>query len=176
MKREDIMHKALELLAPYAERYEPNVKDAWWVTQDNDTDFGIDFCPDCIDEALYDLRKEYLLEQRKRPINKRDNPFSVFEKHTYLSAEESDSFRHCDRCGELLDYIILPYEYEIQRVIDYISTENIDDYIGYQAYHLLHGDWGESDNFMRQESREWNLKLAELVVKILEKKEKNNRQ
>lgn len=174
MKREDIMHKALELLKPYAERYEPNVKDAWWVEYG---DFNSeDFCPDCIDEALYELRMDYLLEQRKLPINKRDNPFTVFEKHYYYSAEESDSFRHCDRCGELLDYIILPYEYEIQRVIDYISTENIDDYIGYQAYHLLDSDWGESDNFMRQESREWNLKLAELVVKILEKKEKNNRQ
>lgn len=168
MKREEIMHKALELLKPYAERYAPNVKDAWWVTQGNDTDFGIDFCPNCIDEALYDFRKEYLLEQRKLPINKRDNPFSVFEKHSYFSAEESCSFRHCDSCGVLLDYSILPYKEEIERVIDYISTENIDDYIGYQAYCLIDSDWGESDKITEQESREWNLKLAELVVKTLE--------
>lgn len=168
MKREEIMHKALELLKPYAERYEPNVKDAWWVEYG---DFNSeDFCPDCIDEALYELRMDYLLEQRKRPINKRDNPFTVFEKHSYYSAEESDSFRHCDRCETLLHYIIIPNKEEIERVIDDISTENIDDYIGYQAYHLLDNDCGESDNITEQESREWNLKLAELVVKILEQK------
>ncbi|WP_404812055.1 hypothetical protein ACIRNY_10990 [Capnocytophaga canimorsus] len=162
MKREEVMHKALELLKPYAERYEPNVKDAWWVEYG---DFNSeDFCPDCIDEALYELRMDYLLEQRKRPINKRDNPFTVFEKHSYYSAEESD------RCETLLHYIIIPNKEEIERVIDYISTENIDDYIGYQAYHLLDNDWGESDNITEQESREWNLKLAELVVKILEQK------
>ena len=80
---------------------------------------------------------------------------------------ETEYFNNCDSCGVLLDYVILPCSDEIEKVIDYITTEGIDDYIGYQAYSLLYNDWLESDDFIQEESRECNLKLAELVLKIL---------
>jgi hypothetical protein len=166
MTREETISKALKLLQPYVERYEPKLKKAWWIEQDNN-DMSIDFCPDCIDEALYNLRGDYLLKQRKLPIHLRDNPFSVFKKHTSASNMETEYFNNCNSCGVLLDYVILPCSDEIEKVIDYITTEGIDDYIGYQAYSLLYNDWLESDDFTQEESRECNLKLAELVLKIL---------
>ena len=166
MTREETISKVLKLLQPYVERYEPKLKKVWWIEQDNN-DMSIDFCPDCIDEALYNIRSDYLLKQRKLPIHLRDNPFSVFKKHTSASNMETEYFNNCDSCGVLLDYVILPCSDEIEKVIDYITTEGIDDYIGYQAYSLLYNDWLESDDFIQEESRECNLKLAELVLKIL---------
>lgn len=65
-----IIDKALNLLEPYEQREHNKTDNVHWVEDDNgNSDWG-DYCGNCINKFVYEARKEYLLEQHKKPIKR----------------------------------------------------------------------------------------------------------
>lgn len=168
MKDEEIIQKAIDLTEDYEARYCNEIDDVNWVEKD---DISLDgsYCDDCIDKALYYERRDYLLEQRKLPIEQRDSIFSEFTKtYNYGGGYESDWFNTCDICGRSLDISILPDEQELECLIDDLKGGEIDDYLGWMINNILYNAWDKDDKHHKV-CYELSVKLAQRTIEILEK-------
>lgn len=172
--RDKIIRKALDLLEQYEQNEHNKTDDVHWF-EDNcgNSDWG-DFCGDCVHEAAERVRKEYLKEQRKLPITKRDNEFKTFEtRFNYGGGYEDDSFNFCNECGKRLDVSILPGNENLDNCIDQLKNGVvIDDSLGYECYWLLYNNWG-NDNKEEWKNKLYGktLELANRVISALAEKE-----
>lgn len=161
MTREETITKAMELLKPYTLRYEKTLKELWWV--DNGYFTSEDCCEDCIDEALNDERRDYLLKQRLLPIDWRDEEFYKFEKKCSVDYE-SEYFLYCTNCKAPLYTNMLQCSYEMEHVIETFKAVISDDTC-YQAYVTLENDWNNLEKYPKE--YHLTLELAELVIEKL---------
>ncbi len=61
------------------------------------------YCEDCIEDEVKKRRKEYLLKQRKLPIDKRDKRFITFDYACYATDDiEETYFAECKNCDNVL--------------------------------------------------------------------------
>jgi len=167
-----IISTALELLESFEENEHKNTDDVHWVEDsDGNSDWG-DFCGDCVENAVKEARKDYILRQRKLPINKRDDEFLKFEsKYNYGGGYEDDSFNYCNDCGKRLEITILPGVEELDDCIESLKNgSKIDDYLGYKCYWLLYNNWG-NDNKENDKNNLWGKTnvLANRVISALTK-------
>lgn len=165
MSNEELIEKAKELLYDYDIRYYDELDPVHWITKNNGA-LENDYCSDCIDKAVYNERRDYLLEQRKLPISLRDEEFSVFDYScNYGGGYEDDSFATCEICGKSLMVSILPNEQVLEYVLEDLEDGKITDRIGWKAYSLLYNACGDESDISRCD--ELTLKLAKRVVEIL---------
>ncbi len=174
MAREENIRKALDLLEQYEQNEHSKTDDVHWVEDSNgNSDWG-DFCSDCVDGVLKKVRKEYLLQQRKLSIQKRDKTFKTFEtRFNYGGGYEDDSFNFCEHCGKRLDISVLPGDEDLDSCIERLNEgDEIDDSLGYECYWLLYKNWG-NDNKEKYKNKmyEKTLTLAGLVITAIDKKE-----
>ena len=168
MKDEEIIQKAIDLTEDHEARYHGQLSDVNWIEKDGYSMDG-DYCDDCIGKALYKERRDYLLEQRKLPIEQRDSTFSEFEKtYNYGGGYEDDSFACCETCGKNLDISILPDEDELEYLIDLLDDNEITDRIGWMVNNILYNAWDKDDK-QHKGCYELSVKLAQKTVEILEK-------
>lgn len=167
MTRNKIIYKALELLEQFEENEHQNTDDVHWVEDSNgNSDWG-DFCKVCVENKLKEVRKEYILEQRKLSISKRDEEFLKFEVHyNYGGGYESSSFDYCNDCGKRLDISVLPDDDDLDDCINSLKDgDKIDDYLGYKCYWLLYNNWG-NDNKENYKNKLWS-KTNELANRVI---------
>ena len=161
----EIIEKARSLTYPFYLNEETD--NDYYVTKDRNSTEG-DFCSDCIDHAVKDYRKEYLLDQRKRPIDPdkeglnelgiwRDNEFSEFD-YMYESDREDNNFLFCDICGKMLKVCFFLDSQEME----HWESVEIDksDHDGYELLSIL-------DCYPTGES-EMDLRLVELAKRVIE--------
>ena len=166
--KDEIIQRAIDLTEDYEARYYNEIDDVNWVEKDGESLDG-SYCDDCIDKALYKERRDYLLEQRKLPIEQRDSPFSKFGKtYNYGGGYESDWFNTCDICGKNLDISILPDEQELEGLIDDLEYGELDDCLGWKINSILYNAWDKDDKDHKG-CYELSVKLAQRTVEILEK-------
>lgn len=199
---EDIIEKAINLLYPFYNREQITTDDVYYVTENScPADTEGDYCSECIDDAVKEYRKYYLLDQRKKPIKSknypdnevrhtycyrawRDNEFSKFE-YLYESDRQDNNFRFCTTCGKRLEicFDLSETEFEHWKTA---SIEKSDSY-GYELYEVLNCcKDGEYDFFSNYSSniktqRKQKLKriqfgldaidLAKRVIDIFEERE-----
>lgn len=164
--KDKIIDKALELTDPHERRYYNELDNVHWVEKDY-CSCDYDYCSDCIDEALHNERKAYLLEQRKLPVAKRDKNFAVFRStNNYGGGYESDYFNTCELCGKSLDISILPNEQVLEEALEDLESGKIDDHLGWKINSLLYNAWGEDRG--KEKCSELTLQLAKRVIEILE--------
>ena len=145
MKTEEIIEKAIELTDGHEARYYNELSDVNWVEKDGYS-LDYDYCDDCIDKALHNEREEYLLGQRKLPIDKRDKNLSQFTKtYNYGGGYESDYFNTCEMCGKHLDISILPNKEELEYLIDELDRGEFDDCLGWKINKILYNAWDKDD-------------------------------
>lgn len=168
MKDEEIIQKAIDLTEGYEARYYDEVDDVNWIEKDG-CSMDYDYCDDCIDKALYKERRDYLLDQRKLPIEQRDSTFSEFTKtYNYGGGYESGWFNTCDICGKNLDISILPDEEELECLIEDLEEGRIDDRRWWMINRILYNAWDKDDD-RHKGCYELSVKLAQRTVEILEK-------
>lgn len=167
---EKLIQKAKDLLFPYENRYYNILSDVYWIEKDNET-CDYDYCSRCIYDAVRTERREYLMEQRKLPIGRRDKEFLKFTYHyNYGGGYESDRFNICESCGAHLDVIIIPNTDELEYVLEDLKDGIITDCIGWKAYGLIYG--GLRDSPYKEKENELILLLAKRVIEILQPKSK----
>ena len=95
-----------------------------------------DYCSDCINDALILTRKEYLIEQREKPIEFRDYPFRVFESFIEQSPER-DYFVSCDTCYKVLEISIICSEELINDAIFDLNRYGLTPRLAYEIAQLI---------------------------------------
>lgn len=163
-KREDIIERAKELTEPHERRFHDKLDEVHWVEKDDCSCDG-DYCSECIENALYERRRKYLLEQRKRPISLRDKVFSKFEyTYNYGGGYEYDSFACCESCGKPLEICILPNKETLDEILEELKCGIINDELGWKCHWLLYNAWEDERH---KECNEPTLTLAQRVIEIL---------
>jgi len=173
MVREKIIDEALQLLEQFEQNEYNKTDNVHWVEDSNwISDYG-DFCGDCVKDAKKQVRKDYLVEQRKLPIQKRDREFKTFEvRFNYGGGYEDDSFNFWNQCAKRLHVSILPGDDDLDECVEQLNKGGeIDDSLGYECYWLLYNNWG-NDNKEKRKNKlyEKTLTLAGLVITALDKK------
>lgn len=102
----DTIEKAIQLMKPLATEHPTD----WvhWITADGCNHCDEDYCSACIEQAVIDARKEYLLEQRKKPLKFRDEEFLLFDyESTGHCVSESETLAHCETCSKSLEVSLI---------------------------------------------------------------------
>lgn len=166
---EDLIQKAKDLTYPYYKNEKTD--DVYYVTKDGWSDNSNNYCSNCIDDAVKEHRKYYLLDQRKKRINPnkddnrfniwRDNEFPKFD-YSYESYREDNSFCFCEACDKRLKVCLLLDEQEL----DHWKTATFEknDYYGYELYTIL--DDYEYFNFHESKSSDIKTKRKEKLKRI----------
>ncbi len=167
MEQDKIIKSAKDLLEEYERRYYPLLDDVHWV-EENECSTDGDYCSDCVGDAKNEYRKNYLLKQRKLPLERRDKEFSKFStSYSYGGGYEDDDFNCCYTCGKSLNVVVLPSVNNIQDALDDLRELNkVDDYLGYKIYWLLYNYWGNDDERHIKE-HELTIELSKKVVETL---------
>jgi len=170
---EDIIKKAIDLTYPFY--LNEKVDDVYYVTQDGWAENDGNYCSGCIDEAVKEHRKYYLLDQRKKPINPdkeeirrrfrlwRDNDFPKFD-YLYESDREDNNFIFCDTCGQRLN-VCFDLDYQ---EIDHWKTAEIqkNDSYGYELCTILSCYENECYRFYKSKNPDIKTERKEKLKKI----------
>ena len=95
------------------------------------------YCSDCIKDAAILSRIEYLLEQRKKPIEFRDYPFREFEWFMEWGGYENDNFQCCETCFKTLEVIILANNQHIEDAINDLNRYGLTPRLAYEIAQLI---------------------------------------
>jgi hypothetical protein len=169
---EEIIEKAINLTDSYYLKVHNETSNVNWVTKNSNDQEG-DYCDKCIEKAVKNHRKEYLIEQRKKPIRPknteipeymydyyRDDPFDKFDYcYNYGGGYENDGFLFCDECGQRLEISLLLDEQELDH------WENVEigktDSTGYELNMIF--ECYDNTNY-----KELKIKIVELAKRAIE--------